>query len=229
MNTTTNGKNGNGGISEIEALLPWFAAGTLDRKDAARVEEALAKDADLSRRFSLVREELGEAIRLNESLGAPSTRAMKTLFDRIDAEAPRVQRAVSPGFSARISGFIASLSPRTLAYAGAAAAIAIVLQAGVITSVMMQKSGYDLASHAPATTAADTGAQVQIRFAPAATAEEITQFLQANKASIVAGPAAGTGMYRVRVAVTGIPKEELARIVRQMQDSKTVGFVAPVQ
>ena len=59
---------------EIEELLPWHAAGTLSRRDAQRVEEALARDPELARRYALVREELGETIHLNESLGAPSAR-----------------------------------------------------------------------------------------------------------------------------------------------------------
>src|SRR6476620_391320 len=74
---------------DIELLLPWHAAGTLSRRDAARVEQALANDNELASRYELVREELGEAIRLNESLGAPSARAMKNLFETIDAEPVR--------------------------------------------------------------------------------------------------------------------------------------------
>lgn len=220
--------NGDGGINEIEALLPWFAAGTLSRKDAARVEEALSKDADLSRRFALVREELGEAIRLNESLGAPSTRAMARLFEKIDAEAPRTQRAMSAGLSVWISEFIASLSPRTLAWSGAAAAFAILLQAGIIAGVLMQdRGGYGLASLDAGVSTGQSGAYAQIRFAPGATSEEITKFLQDNKATIVGGPAAGTGMYRVKVAMTGLAKDDLARLVRQLQENKVVGFAAP--
>ena len=65
---------------EIEALLPWHAAGTLNRRDADRVEQALAGDRELSRRYDLVREELAETIHLNETLGAPSARAMEKLF-----------------------------------------------------------------------------------------------------------------------------------------------------
>ena len=64
---------------EIETLLPWHAAGTLNRRDAERVERALATDQELARRFTLVREELAETIHLNESLGAPSARAMEKL------------------------------------------------------------------------------------------------------------------------------------------------------
>ena len=60
---------------EIEELLPWHAAGTLSRRDAQRVEEALARDPELARRYALVRDELGETIHFNETLGAPSARA----------------------------------------------------------------------------------------------------------------------------------------------------------
>ena len=77
---------------EIESLLPWHAAGTLDRSDAERVERALAEDGELARRYELVREELAETIRLNESLGAPSARAMEELFAAIDAEKERAPR-----------------------------------------------------------------------------------------------------------------------------------------
>ena len=60
---------------EIEALLPWHAAGTLSRRDADRVEQALASDRELARRYDLVREELAETIHLNETLGAPPASA----------------------------------------------------------------------------------------------------------------------------------------------------------
>ena len=55
---------------DLEDLLPWHAAGTLDANEAAEVERALAADPELARRFALVREELTETILLNESLGA---------------------------------------------------------------------------------------------------------------------------------------------------------------
>jgi hypothetical protein len=217
---------------DIEQLLPWFAAGTLDRKDAARVEKALASDKDLARRFELVREELGETIRLNESLGAPSARAMATLFKKIDAESPAAGRsAVSVSLMTRVSEFIAGLSPRTLAYAGGVAALAIVLQAGVITGVLLNdrggQGGFRTVAIEQAAPAGE-GSFALVRFAPTASADDVTKLLEANKASIVSGPTAG-GIYRVKVAVTGLPKEELARIIKQFQDNKAVGFAAPAQ
>jgi len=80
---------------EIEELLPWHAAGTLSRRDADRVEQALAGDRELARRYKLVRQELEETIHLNETLGVPSARAVEKLFAAIEAEeagAPRRRR-----------------------------------------------------------------------------------------------------------------------------------------
>jgi len=75
--------------SEIEMLLPWYAAGTLNARDARRVEEALAVDPELAKQYAVIREEYAETIDLNESLGAPSARAMQKLFAAIDAEPVR--------------------------------------------------------------------------------------------------------------------------------------------
>jgi anti-sigma factor RsiW len=209
---------------EIEGLLPWHAAGTLSHRDAQRVEEALAQDPELARRYALVREELGEAIHLNETLGAPSARAMENLFAKIDAEPARRQTPL--GFGNRISEFFASLTPRTLALASGAAVLAILLQAGFIAGMMLSETkmaGYQTAS-AP-TTAPDESTFALIRFAPQASAADVTKFLETNKLSIAGGPTAG-GLYKVRVAVTGIPKAELARIVKKLQEDKVVGFIA---
>src|SRR5882762_3040904 len=98
---------------DVELLLPWHAAGTLSRRDAARVEQALANDNELAARYDMVREELGEAIRLNETLGAPSARAMQNLFAKIDAEPARKPRAFNIG--AWLTDFVTGFQPRTLA------------------------------------------------------------------------------------------------------------------
>ncbi|MDP1881685.1 MAG: hypothetical protein Q8K88_02260, partial [Bradyrhizobium sp.] len=115
--------------SEIEMLLPWHAAGTLSARDSRRVDEALARDPDLARQYAVIREEYAETIALNESLGAPSARAMTKLFAAIDGEPARAPSA-SLNFSARIAEFFASLSPRTLAWSASLGALALLLQAG---------------------------------------------------------------------------------------------------
>lgn len=211
---------------DIEALLPWHAAGTLSRRDAQRVEHALAHDRELARQYELVREELAETIRLNESLGAPSARAMEKLFAAIDAEgAPRRSRSLNIG--ARLAEFVAGFSPRTLALSGAAAAVAILLQAGIIAGVLIkdQGAGYETASYGPASA---PGAYAVVRFAAQATTADVTRFLEANKLSVVDGPSAG-GLYRLRVAPADAGREEVARVIQRMQDDKLVSFVAPAQ
>ncbi len=213
--------------SEVENLLPWHAAGTLSRRDAQRVDDALARDPELARRYALVRDELGETIHLNETLGAPSPRAMENLFAAIDAE-PARRQAGSFNLGGRVSEFFASLSPRTLAWSASAAAIAILLQAGLLADIALKetKTGYQTAS-APSTDPG-VGAFTLIRFAPQASSDDITKFLEANKLSIAAGPMAG-GLYKVRVAVTGIPKGELANLVKKLQADKVVGFIATTE
>lgn len=211
----------------IEELLPWHAAGTLDRRDAERVEAALKRDPELARRFEMVRDELGATIQLNETLGAPSARAMTDLFAKIDAEPKRAPRSL--GLGARITAFFGGFTPRAMAYASAAAVLAIVLQAGVI-GVMVSKSGsgggYETAS-AP-TTAPGVGAFTIIRFAPQATMDDITKFMEQNKFNVVAGPTAG-GLYKVRVGEAALAPADLNTLVKKLQSDKVVGFVAPTR
>jgi len=223
-----NTKNKETEHDEIESLLPWHAAGTLSRRDSQRVEAALANDPELARRYEMVREELGETILLNETLGAPSGHAMEKLFAKIDAEPARKQ-ATSFNFTARLAGFFSSLSPRTLAYAASAAVLAILLQAGIIATVMMNETktgGYETAS-AP-TTAPGVGAFTLIRFAPQASSDDITKFLEANRLQVAAGPLPG-GLYKVRIGMAGLPKGEVETIVKKLQQDKVVGFIANVE
>src|SRR6476646_472428 len=133
--------------SEIQLLLPCHAAGTLNARDTRRVDEALANDPDLARQFAVIREEYAETISLNESLGAPSVRAMQKLFAAIDGEPVR-KPSVSVSLSARISEFFARLSPRTLAWSASLCAVALLLQAGVIGAVLMknQTASFETAS-----------------------------------------------------------------------------------
>jgi len=206
---------------EIEYLLPWHAAGTLSRRDAERVERALASDQELARRFELVREELAETIHLNESLGAPSSQALEKLFAAIDAEGATVRK---PSFAfdlrTRVSEFFAAFAPRTLAYAGGAAALVILLQAGVIGSMML-KSPEVAPKLASAPDVPVDSIDLYLTFVPKATSEQLSTFLRDHEANIVAGPKAG-GTYTVRFAVTGMPKQELGRLLKEMQDNRNV-------
>ncbi len=83
------------------------------------------------------------------------------------------------------------------------------LQAGLLAGFVFQtksQGGYQTAS-APAT-APGEGSYVLIRFQPQATAADIASFLEANKLSIVGGPAGGQ-LFQVRVAPTKLSQADL--------------------
>ena len=215
--------------SEIEMLLPFHAAGTLNARDARRVEEALARDPELARQYAVIREEYAETIDLNESLGAPSARAMQKLFAAIDAE-PAREPSSSFNFSSRVAGFFASLSPRTLAWSASLGALALLLQAGVIGAVLMknQAASYQTASlsmNDPITRELGAGAappRALVRFAPDARVADITALLDSYQASIVDG--AKGGMFRLQFGNRAMTKDEVASLMNRLQKEKIVNL-----
>jgi hypothetical protein len=216
---------------EIEALLPWHAAGTLSRREAEMVEQALASDADLAAQFETIREDLAETIVANESLGAPSARAMQKLMADIEADASTARRARSPfSLGSWLSETLSSFSPRTLAWSATAAALAIVLQAGLLAGMFVnekQGSGPTLASfHDTTKSLPANGTYLIMSFSPQASLADVNKLLNSYKMAVVDGPNGGN-VYTVRVAMTGMPKEELASLVKRLQDEKSVTLVGP--
>ena len=217
--------------SEIEMLLPFHAAGTLNARDARRVEEALAGDSGLALQYAVIREEYAETIGLNESLGAPSARAMQKLFAAIDAEPVR-KPSLSVSLSARVSEFFASLSPRTLAWSASVGAVALLLQAGVIGAVLMkdQTASFQTASlsmnepsSGPITRDLGVSAappRALVRFALEARIADITALLDNYQASIIDG--AKGGMFRLQFKAMG--KDEAANLLKKLQGEKIVSL-----
>ena len=217
---------------EIEMLLPWHAAGTLSARDARRVDEALARDPELARQYSVIREEYAETIHLNESLGAPSVRAMQKLFDAIDGEPVRKPSATSR-IATRIAEFFSGLSPRTMAWSAGAAALALLLQAGVIGAVLIknQNASYQTASldlNDRAAITRDLGAgtppRALVRFAPDARIADINALLDSYQASIVGG---ANGLFRLQFGNKPMSKDEVAGLLGKLRSEKIVSLAEP--
>jgi hypothetical protein len=214
---------------EIEMLLPWHAAGTLNARDARRVDEALARDPELARQYAVIRDEYAETIHLNESLGAPSVRAMQKLFDAIDGEPVR-KPSVTSRIATRIAEFFSSLSPRTMAWSAGAAALALLLQAGVIGAVLMKNQGasyqtasLDISERAPMTRdlgAAASAPRALVRFAPDARMADINALLDSYQASIVGG---ANGLFRLQFGKP-MNKDEVARLIGKLRSEKIVSL-----
>jgi hypothetical protein len=215
---------------EIEALLPWHAAGTLNARDARRVEDALARDPELAKQYAVIREEYAETIHLNESLGAPSVRAMQKLFAAIDGE-PERKPSPAARFSTGIAQFFASLSPRTLAWSAAAAALALMLQAGVIGTVLLKGQTYQTASlsvnERPAASmtrelsAGGAPPRALVRFAPDAKMADINALLDNYQAVIVGG---ANGLFRLQFGSKSLNKDEVTGLMSKLRGEKIVSL-----
>lgn len=214
--------------SEIEMLLPWHAAGTLNARDSRKVSKALARDPELARQYAVIREEYAETIHLNENLGAPSARAMQKLFAAIDAEPLRSQRA-SLGIAARFAGFFAKLSPRTVAWSASLGALVLLLQAGVIGVVLMNNrpASFETASlstNEPITRelGAATLPRALVRFSPDARVADITALLDKYQATIVDGVKGG--MFRLQFGNRAMSKDDVAGLLSRLQNEKIVSL-----
>jgi hypothetical protein len=219
---------------DIEALLPWHAAGALSARDTRRVEDALLRDPSLAEQYAAIQEEYAETIALNESLGAPSSRAMQKLFAAIDAE-PARKPSASLKFSTGIAEFFASLSPRTLAFSAALGALALLLQAGVIGAILSkgQSGSFQTASlSGPKDTIVrglgqETGPRALVRFVKDARVSDITAFLDANQASII--DSTQGGMFRLQFGDKPMSRQEVAGLMTRLQSEKIIELAAPAQ
>ena len=225
--------------SEVEMLLPWHAAGTLNARDARRVDEALARDPGLAKQYAAIQEEYAETIHLNESLGAPSARAMQKLFAAIDGE-PARKPSVSFDISARIAGFFAKLSPRTLVWSASLGALLLLLQAGVIGAVLMTKQNASFQTASVSPNAPSPGAPITralgpeapplralVRFAPDARVADIMALLDNYQASIIDG--ARGGLFRLQFANRAMGRDEFAGLMRKLQNEKIVSLAVDAQ
>jgi hypothetical protein len=224
--------------SEIEMLLPWHATGTLNARDARRVDDALARDPGLAKQYAAIQQEYAETIHLNESLGAPSARAMQKLFAAIDGE-PARKPSVSFNISARIAGFFAKLSPRTLAWSASLGALLLLLQAGVIGAVLMTKQNASFQTASLSPSAPSPGAPITralgsepppralVRFAPDARVADIMALLDNYQASIIDG--ARGGLFRLQFANRAMGRDEFAGLMRKLQNERIVSLAVDAQ
>jgi hypothetical protein len=214
---------------EVELMLPWYETGQLTAEETQLVENYLGKDAELRRMLELIREEAGETVVTNERIGMPSHEARDRLMTQIAAEGGGAPRAAG-----LISGWLKQLglggmSPG-LALAGAVAAVVIIVQAAVITSMISGDpagEGPQLASGEDTVT--ETGAFALIRFSEDASAAAITELLRENGITIVDGPKPG-GMFRVKLSDETLTEDRHGVLIENLrQQADIVAFASPTR
>ncbi|HEY0328505.1 MAG TPA: hypothetical protein VGC77_05335 [Rhodopseudomonas sp.] len=202
----------------VEALLPWYAAGTLGARDTQMVEAALASDPELARQLAAIQDECAATIRIDESLGVPSRRALEKLFAAIDAE---------PGPAALLRRRLAMLgerpgspSPGLPGWTALVGTLALLLQAGIIAALLL---GREPAHGAPATAVPRAAAtQALVQFAPAARIAEIGPLLEAYQATIV--ESSQGGVFRLHFAGPPLPRAALDDVLARLRSEAIVSL-----
>ncbi|QDY99956.1 hypothetical protein FQ775_05970 [Nitratireductor mangrovi] len=201
---------------EIELLLPWFAAGTLEPADERRVAAALEADPELARSFELVLED--QAAELDGVAEEALPQSMQARFEAQLNATPHPSAALArpataePSVVAHFGAWLGELlSPRRLAYAAAAAALVIALQAGVILSLVGPgaKDNFTVASEEDTQ---EGGIAMLVQLANDVDFNELSAFLDQKGGRIVDGPIPG-GFFKLRF-VDAEDQEEVAGLLQ---------------
>jgi len=165
-------------------------------------------------------------VQANQMLGMPSARAADRFLGMLEAESGR--GASAQRLIAWVGERLRALTPRQLAYAGIAAALLVIAQAGLIGALW---SGYrsTIFTQAAVSGATGEGSFVAIAFEPQAKLADIATMLDSLHATIVDGPKPG-GLYVLRIGPRDMSKSDRDGAIAKLTEQKgLVRFVAPSQ
>jgi anti-sigma-K factor RskA len=198
---------------EIEALLPWYAAGALSYEDRVRVEAALEARPELRASLSTVAADRDETVALNEALGAPRG----DVWSRIASGATPKPRSLG----ARFVGLWGSRS--FLPLAAATAALVVLLQGAAIVALLRpgaRPPAYETV------TAGRSRADALVAFAPDAKVADIAALLERAGATFAGGPKSG-GIYEIRLKTQPVTRAEIDAAIKILSASPLVKMALP--
>ena len=195
---------------EVEMMLPFYVTGQLDHAEANEIDDYLKRHPDVARQLDLIRAERESTSAANAIYASRPARS----FDRVAAmigKAPaQPARAAGSPFD-WIKQLFAMPSSPAFGFAGAAAAIVILLQAATIgTLVVTQYPG--IFNTAGGSGAVDAGTTVFVRFADDATTAAIADVLSSLGLKIVDGPRGGK-LFTVQIGPKTMSESERERII----------------
>jgi anti-sigma factor RsiW len=226
----TNNTNESPDHRALADLLPFYVIGKLSLADMQRIEQALAGDEALRHELALVEEEQIATVQANEMLGLPSSRSAQRFFAALEAEPQRVTpRALAKGLFAWIGERMQAVAPRQLAYAGVAAAVLLVAQAGYIGVLLHGGGGTSYQTAFGEQGPAGEGTFAMLAFKPDAKAVDVARLLQSLHAVVVDGPRAGD-FFKVRIGPKDMPKADRDAIIAKLQsESSLIRYASPSQ
>ena len=219
---------------DVELLLPWYINGTLSASDVMKVEAYLEHHPDMQVQLATLREDMDETITANETIAGPSgpssSAALDRLMQQIEAETPvrhRVAKA-KQGVMAAVDEFLRSLSPGRLGWTAMAAAAVILLQAGVVGTMMLSPPSGGTIYQTASGGNQSNGMVFLVQFKRDASFGDITAFLAEQDASIVSGP--NDGLFKVRVKAEKSDDETRQALLAKLgSNDKLISTVLPSQ
>ena len=200
---------------EIAALLPWYVTGKISAEDRAKVDAYAERHPEVRKHLVLARDEADVTFAVNQEIAPPKAGLDKLKASLASSPVVRLKSAQASLLD-RVGTWLGGFSPRQLAYAGVAAALAIVVQSASIGSLMLQRAGpgYQVANGP--SVEAGKGTFALVSFQPAAPAGTLSAFLADNKFMITEGPKAG-GVFVVRVSDQVLSKDAAEAAVAKLK------------
>lgn len=227
MPTTTDDRSTLNPHEEIEALLPWYANGTLTPAETATVERHLAQcpacRADLEQCHALA-----TAVRDNAESWQPAPGGFDRLMAEIDRLEPKPTPAKtrSPRLLQRIRDWLGA-TPNPVRWTLALESMAVAALLLVVALPMLRTAPEYETLSSGAEQPAASGPRLHVVFADSATVGEIRQLLRGIDGNIVAGPTA-LGVYTVALPRGERPEQQLASALTRLRARSQVRLAEPV-
>jgi hypothetical protein len=211
----------------IEQLLPWYVTGKLEASERLEVENALKRFPELRAQLELIRAEMTDTVKLNEAMAMPRAGSTERFMGLVQKDMQRPAPAKPAPFMGLLEWLALQLAgpPR---WAVAAAVLAIVVQAALISALVVerQENGFHTAGGGKTLS---EGTLVLARFSDGVTLAVLTERLSALDIAIVDGPKAG-GLFTLRIGQDDMPVSERdSKIAALKANADFVVFVGPVQ
>lgn len=211
---------------EIEAMLPWYAMGKLDRADRERVEGWVARDAALARQLAMIEDDRLATVKSNEARRLPPSLTVEAALKKAVGE-PSAARIAATGLLGRIREFFSAPTAMGVRFATAAAAAVILLQAAWLGTLLTDRATTQYQTASGGSSAIADGTYALVRFADTATAKDIAATLQKLDMQIADGPKPGK-IFRVRLGAKNLSAADRdSRLAALRAESNVIILATP--
>lgn len=197
---------------EIEALLPWYVTGRLDRADRARVDAYLGRHPEMRRQLAMIEDDRRTVIEANERIAVPRSLSADAVLNRLPRDAP--------GLLARLVGplrtFFTAPTATGVQWAAAAVALAFVVQGVVIGTLSGPRPGTGYETASGGSQQASQSATVLVRFVAGASLDAIGEALARRDMRIIDGPKPGQ-LFVVAIGPKDLKAEERDKRVADLR------------